>query len=401
MVDRPSHSPLGASSAERWMECPGSVGLLKNLEIAAPSDEPDYRVEGTAAHAALEKCLRENLDAWEVVGHKFGKVTVNVEMADAIQVFLDTVRPSLQCVDGAEESGDKVYVEHGIDNPAFHPLFYGTVDLGIVFGVHDEDDNLVRTLEVNDFKYGQGIVVEVWHNKQIMYYAYGLLVMHPEVTKVRLRIIQPRGFHPDGPVREWFVDADVIRQWAEGTLKPAMLRTATDATLNPGPHCRFCPAKLACPVMVSLFNAAATADPKAASDMSDPGLDAQYPLISAVKFYLKALEEETYNRQVHGKLFVHSKLVHKKANRVYKPGAREVLEVALGKENLYDPPDFKSPAEVEKLGGPAKKLVHEWAYTPESGLTIAETSDKRVAVKVPTSSETFAAFLQSQGVIPS
>lgn len=30
---RPAHSPLGASSAERWMNCPGSVALLKDLKM--------------------------------------------------------------------------------------------------------------------------------------------------------------------------------------------------------------------------------------------------------------------------------------------------------------------------------------------------------------------------------
>lgn len=391
MTERPAHSPLGASSAERWMECPGSVGLLRRNLSLAESDEPDYRAEGTAAHSALERCLREKTDAWEIVGWKTPNGReVTVEMADAIQVFLDTVRGPAY----TEE-----WIEHSLDNPDFHPLFYGTLDQGGLRLDFDEISNEVWTLDINDFKYGQGVIVEVWHNPQVMYYAFGKLAqlwlrgIYPDL--VRLRIIQPRGFHPEGPVRTWVVDADVIKKWAENELKPAMLRTATDTALNPGPHCRFCPAKLVCPVMVALFEAAVGADPKRVVDLTDPGLDAQYPMVEAVKHYLKALEAETYNRLLHGKEFTHSKLVHKKANRVWKPGAEDVLK--LHTKEIYTAPEMKSPAEVEKLGGDIKKLVHEYAFTPESGLTVATTSDKRVAVKVPKAAETFAAFLNANG----
>ncbi len=376
---RAAHSPKGASSSERWMNCPGSVELIKNLSLPQ-TDEPEYRREGTAAHEALALCLLNAYDAWEVVNRTMSNgVVVSIEMADAVQVFLAAVR------DG-RPPGLQQWVEVQIDNPEFHPQFYGTVDLGLLY---------TDLLEVDDLKYGLGVIVEVWHNPQIMYYAYGLLMKLPKAdrpSKVRLRIIQPRAFHPDGPVREWIVDADVIISWAENTLRPAM--SSTSVELVPGPHCRFCPAKLVCPVMTSLFEAAVSADPKRVVELNDAALDVQYPMIEAVKFYLKALEEETFRRLQAGKVLSHSKLVHKKANRVWKPGAEAVLKLTYTPEQLYDPPTFKSPAEIEKLGGRARPLVHEYAFTPESGLTVASTSDKRVGVKVPASSETFAAYLE-------
>src|ERR1700737_4068962 len=44
----PEHSPLGASSAERWMNCSGSVALIAALKTGgAPEEaEPDYRTDG-------------------------------------------------------------------------------------------------------------------------------------------------------------------------------------------------------------------------------------------------------------------------------------------------------------------------------------------------------------------
>src|SRR5271166_6425074 len=124
MTALPAHSPLGASSAERWMECPGSVRLIQSLKIEGDSDEPDYRREGTAAHEAIAHCLRNNSDAWEVMGETFYDTVVSVEMADAIQVYLDTVRP-------LATPAAQVFIEHRISSPD-HPLFYGTVDFATI-----------------------------------------------------------------------------------------------------------------------------------------------------------------------------------------------------------------------------------------------------------------------------
>lgn len=377
-ITRPAHSPLGASGAERWMECPGSVALLNEMKLPE-SDEPDYRIAGTAAHAALEKCLREGLDGWEIMGEEFNGIKADVTMADAIQVFLDTVRPAMT-------PAAKTYIEYGIDNPEFHPLFYGTVDYGVIDGT---------TLAVNDFKYGEGVLVEAAWNPQIMYYAYGLLQWHPEVTTVVCRIIQPRGFHPEGPVRAWEIDADVVRKWAVGELRSAMIRAEIDHTLTAGPWCRFCPAKLVCPLLTGLFKAAATANEKDVIELSSDMLGLAYQHVPAVKSYIKALEEETYRRLNLGQEVQGTKLVHKKANRVYKDGAAKVFVDKFGEEALTTP-ELKSPAEIEKLGSDAKALVKEWAYTPESGLTVALEGDKKPGVKVKSMTETFAAAIAKE-----
>src|SRR5579859_7610402 len=90
-TDKPKHSPLGASGAERWMNCPGSNVLLKALDLP-PTDEEDYQINGSAAHEAAAHCIISKLDAWEVIGEEFyGKTKVTAPMAEAIQVYLDYV----------------------------------------------------------------------------------------------------------------------------------------------------------------------------------------------------------------------------------------------------------------------------------------------------------------------
>jgi hypothetical protein len=339
------------------------VALLKKLELPE-SDEPDYRREGTAGHEAAAHCLEKGCDAWEIIGQKFYETEIDVEMADAIQVYLDTVRPLL--VPHAT-----VLIEQHISSDE-HPLFYGTVDCATIA------DSL---LTVTDLKMGKGVPVEVEWNPQIMYYAYGILAQHPDVRRCVLRVVQPRGFHPDGPVRRWEIDAESLAEWAHKELFPAMRATEFDAHLDAGRWCRFCPAKLVCPVMTGLFKAAMQAGAKETIELTDEYLGRTYQYVDAVKQYLKALEEETYRRLNSGHAVPGTKLVYKKANRVFKPGAEAILAAKYG-EKCYKPAEFKSPAEIEKIDGEAVKLVREYAYTPQTGLTVALEKDKRPAVKV-------------------
>lgn len=370
---RPAHSPLGASGAERWMNCPGSVALLKHYDLPE-SDEPEYRSRGTSAHEAAYACLTRDVDAWEVVNEKFGHHEIDVEMADAIQIYLDECRRIV-----AENPGGKAYNEFGVDAPDFHPSFYGTLDRGYVIG---------DTMFIRDYKHGEGIAVDVEFNPQIMYYAYGLLRHHPEVTKVDLGIVQPRIEWME-PVRIWETTAEHIRNWAETELIGAMNNTALDNDLDAGNWCRFCPAKLACPLMVNLYGAAMQTDPKQVINLSNDALGRSYHYLAAVKHYIKAFEEETYRRLNLGEEIPGTKLVFQKSNRVWKEGAEAVFKTEFGAEKVYTEPKFLSPAKAAEISPAAKKLVHEWAYTPKGGMTVAPEDDKRPAIKVTTTIEAF------------
>lgn len=387
---RPIHSPLGASSAERWMNCPGSVALIKELNIQEETDEPEYRGLGIAAHEAGAYCLKNGLDAWEVIGEKFHNYEVDLNMAQAIQVYIDTVRPVM------EREGAIVYIEHGIcyarqdekvaeiidprADGILRKYFYGTGDCCVVRPAQ-------KYMDVTDYKHGEGIIVEAENNPQLLYYAFGFLLLHPEVETVRIRIVQPRTF--DESVKTWIVRADYIKEWVTTKLVTAMQLTEMDgAELDAGSWCRFCPAKLICPMMASLFGAACTANPKEIVPLTDATLGRSYKFTQVVKFYLKALEEEVYRRLNIGGEVPGCKLVPKKSNRVFKPEAPALAKEMFG-EDAMSRPELKSPAELEKLGAEAKAFVREYAYTPQSGLTVATDDDKRPAVKVQTTEQAF------------
>ena len=374
--DRPAHSPLGASGAERWMNCPGSVGLINSLDL--PVEESDHALLGTSAHEAGAYCLDHGSDAWEAIGMCFGPNKVDAEMAEAIQVYLDECRPYM-AVEGAV-----VYVEKGASAPQKHPQMYGTVDFGCYLP-------RTATLIVRDYKHGIGITVEADDNPQLKYYAYLLLQEHPEARTVSIGIVQPRGFHSDGPVRYWETTAEAICEWVDAELVPAMNRTATDETLDMGEHCRFCPARIICPAMIKTMYE--VMDGEKPDRLPDVALGARYEQVQALKHFIKAVEDETFRRAMDGKLVPGVKLVNKKANRVWKDGSDALFKARFG-DQAFTVPSLKSPAEMEKIGPAAKSLVHEWAHTPTPGLTIALESDPKPAVTVKKGSEVFAGMVE-------
>ncbi len=372
-----AHHDLGPSGSERWMKCPGSVALLQELRVfnadLLPTDEEDYQIEGHVLHEATAELMNSGDDAWVMAGEVRQGVKFGLENGSAIQLCIDTMRATM----GPDT---KTFVEYRISAPELHPEAFGTLDFGAVTG---------HEITIVDCKYGKGVVVDVQENSQLMYYAFGLLRLFPDVEMVTITIVQPRAFHADGPVRSWRISADDIRDWALTVLGPAMHRTYRDNSLDAGAWCRFCPAKLVCPMLKSLFDAACTYDPTRVVEVNDAVLGQSWNYVKAVKHYLTALEKEVLKRLNAGGAVPGCKLVPKRANRVWKSDASDHIVTALG-PLAFEPQALRSPAEIEKMGGSAAELVKRWAFTPESGLTVAAEDDSRPAVKMRRSTEVFA-----------
>lgn len=380
---RPEHSPLGASSAERWINCPGSVALLKELKLPE-TDEPDYRREGTAMHHAAAHCLETVKDTWEITGETFNETVIDDVMARHVQTYLDCVRATMR-----DPLFKQHWIEFNLTSPK-HALMYGTVDFGAAFA---------NRLEVTDLKGGEGIIVEPEHNPQLMYYAALLIEKLEEASSigdnfpVRLRVVQPRAFHQSGAVREWDTTVGEIKEWVHDTLRPAMAQAEFDLSLDAGPWCRFCPAKLVCPLLTSLFRAACTYDPKEIINYSADSIGRSYQYVQAVKFYIKALEDEAARCLNAGQAVPGVKLVPKKSNRVFTPEGQKLAPDKFGAD-AWAERKLKSPAELEKVGPTAASFVKEYAYQPNTGETVALEGDPRPAVVKQSSAQAFGAAIQ-------
>lgn len=417
-IDRAAHSAKGASSAERWMNCPGSSALIAAFDLPE-TDEPSYRREGIAMHEAASDCLMRDIDTWEIAGETYHETVIDPDMAEAIQVYIDRVRPLIA---GGPAKGrfhnEAFFVEARLAAPDIHEAMFGSVDFGAMVSATVATTMnglpvmaaLEGFLDVTDLKGGEGIIVDPDNNAQMMYYAFMLIATHfaelDDDFPVRLTIVQPRAFSQEGPIREWWTTVGDIKRWVVRDLLPAM--HSTDNELDAGKWCRFCPAKLACPLLNSLFRAAASYDPKEVVSLSSEALGLSYQKTEAVKFYMKALEDETYRRQMAGTAVPHTKLVNKKANRIFNPTVTvkvEGKEVEIPimdavKKKFGDAamtaPELKSPAELEKLGPAAKEFVKEHAYMPVTGLTVALEGDKRTGIKVQSAQERFGAALANE-----
>ena len=150
--------------------------------------------------------------------------------------------------------------------------------------------------------------------------------------------------------------------------------------------------------MHGMFAAALDSHVADVKTISEVSLGQDYRLAATVKMYLKALEEEVFNRLMTGKEIQGVKLVAKKADRVWKDGAEERFRSQFEAEALTIP-TFKTPAQMEIVLD-ARELVKEWAYTPQTGLTVALAEDKRRAVKVDMASKTFAGLVDTEGSKP-
>lgn len=369
-----AHSILGASSSHRWLSCPGSVRLSKGI----PRTSSTYADEGTAAHELAEMCLRNNTNTGSFIG---GLITVNEtayevteEMAEAVQLYLDTVRGDLE----EAGKGAELKVEHRFNLDWLYDGMFGTNDalVGQPFGL----------LQVYDFKYGAGVAVDVVNNPQLMYYALGA-AKGDAFEEIELVIVQPRANHPDGPVRRVRLWPAELFRWAEVVLLPGAEDTEReDAPLNTGSHCRFCPALAVCPAQkekaLSVAKEAfSQAQPPAPEALGVTELKKIVDAADMVEAWMSACRSHLKHLLETGSVTPDQAGYKLVAGRAARKWADEGDAVAIMEMLGIDPYEqkIKSPAQAEKQ---AKKGAFDSVITSTRGTQMVPLSDKREAIQM-------------------
>lgn len=375
-----AHSEIGASSADRWLECPASVLFSRGM----PNESSVYAKEGTAAHEICEICLKEGSEAAdyedaivEVQGDEF---TVDDEMVVGVQEYLDTVR-------GILRPGDELLVEVQFDLSSIYPGMFGTVDCCIYRPSTGQ-------LWVIDFKYGKGKPVEVVDNKQMKYYGIGALLHDggKKVSSVTLIVVQPRAPHSDGSVREWTTDTIDLLDYSADLENAA--RTALEdphAPFKAGDHCKWCPSAGKCPTLRDQALSQAQMDFDSPADVPPENLAEILREADLVRDWIKAVFAYAQGSLERGHTVPGYKLVAKRGTRKWS-ATEENVKTFLEMYDIEEDEIYKktliTPPQAEKLLDKVGKQQLQKLWVKESsGYTLAPEADKRAAVNVTMGSE--------------
>lgn len=385
------HAQLGASSASRWIACPGSIRLATGL----PDNVSRYAEEGTRAHALAELSLRDQIDPAYFLGAKLEDGEVTEDMVDAVRVYVDHCQ-RIRAMPGVEVWIERPFTLASLNPPA---VMFGTSDF-VAY------DRLHRKLYVVDLKFGAGVVVEVVDNPQLRYYGLGgLLSLPPDtpVDMVVITVVQPRVGHPEGFVRSEEIDVIDLLGWSSDLMAAARRTQEPDAPLVAGSHCRFCKAKAVCPEIrehalavaqqeFGVIEAPAPFTPPAPERIPDDQFFEMLNKLHVLDDWSAAMWDRAQAMLNEGKEVPGFKLVERRATRKWidEGEVAKTLRVTGNlDEEIFEPRKLKSPAQIEKIVGKKefKNTMAGSVIKKSSGLTMVSDTDARPAVSRTDGSE--------------
>lgn len=370
------HSILGASAADRWMNCTPSARLTESME----DEESVFAAEGTAAHALAEWKVRKVLKMR--AGRRPASDYWTDEMEETTSDYCGFIS---DLVDQAKQhcKDPVTLIEQHLDFSCYVPDGFGTGDFLLVAD---------KELNVVDFKYGRGVAVYADHNPQMMLYALGALNLFDclyDIEQVTMTIFQPRL----SSISTWTITSAELYQWAEDVLKPkAELAAKGEGEYVSGSWCRFCKARNTCRARAESFLELARMEFQPPALLSDEEVaevmekaDELSKWASDVMAYAQAEAIEN------GKHWDGYKLVEGRSVRKFSDEAKvEAAAKEAGYTDIYNKSLITLTA-FEKLMG--KKtfadVLGQYVTKPAGKLTLVPVSDKRPEVSVNTVNDEF------------
>lgn len=368
------HARLSASSAFRWINCPGSVALSDQCPAPASSS---YADEGTLAHAIGELKLR-------YVNDEISKRQLNAkmkpllqseyycgEMEEATGYYADAV---IEALEAAGEDAE-LMIEQQFSLDRWVPEGFGTSDAVVIGG---------GVIQVIDLKYGKGIKVDARNNPQLRLYGLGAANLFDSLydfDTVRMTIIQPRLDHistEELPLSE-------LLAWAEDDVKPRaqMAMDGTDYTAV-GDWCRFCPAKAVCRKRAEYNLSIAKDDFRKPPLLSDEEIGNVLRRADELQHWVKDVGDYALEQALAGKQYDGWKLVEGRSVRKYADDLKvaEALKAAGYDEAMLYERKLYGISAMEKIVGKKRltETLGDLIMKPAGKPVLVPESDKREAI---------------------
>jgi hypothetical protein len=355
-------SIVGGSTAKRVIACPGSVALCATMP---PKPSSKYADEGTLLHNVIAEILDKNVTPESLLGTKYQDQVLTQDHID------NKILPALAALKEIDPENQMDYaVESRVGFGEFIPNVYGSTDfLG----------RLNNKAVVLDWKFGDGVAVEVEENAQLMFYAAAAMRtkevswVFDGVSEIECIIVQPPA------VKRWITTPERIRAFELELLMAVRESEKPEAKLIVGDHCRWCVAKPVCPNMTGAVDRALQNQIKAIS-VDKIGLYLQNAdILEQWITDLRALAFQMLESDVKIPGY---KLVAKRATRQWidEDRAKNALLVNLKESDVMET-SLISPAKAEKvLKKHGLTLPEDCVVAISSGNTLALESDPRPAV---------------------
>lgn len=362
----PKHAYLSASSSHRWLECPPSAKLCAGI---VDSGSP-YAQQGTDAHALCEYKVEKYL------GRSPDDPTENLtyfdsEMAECTDQYCSYV---IEQVEEARKhcKDPLVLVEEKLDFSRWVPESFGTGDCVII------SDDL---LQIIDFKYGLGVLVDAYQNPQMMCYALGALDQYDclyDIKAVKMTIFQPRREN----ISTFEISKEELLHWAEAVLKPtAALAYDGKGEFKAGDHCQFCKVKATCRKRAEYNMDLAKYDFQKPDMLADPEIAAILPKIDQLVAWADDIKAYALQQALSGVKYDGFKIVEGKSNRKYSDEAAVAATVEAAGYDPYEKKLLGITAMTSRLGKKKfNELLGSLIVKPQGKPTLVPESDKRPAL---------------------
>lgn len=246
------HARAMPSALALTVACTASLIAQESVPPAPPTEE---KAEGTAAHVVAERAAKGELLPPGATFTSEGRVwTVDIDMHNGAKRYAAAL--------GGYHTN--LRLEDAVRITAIHPSdCWGTPDawrafefkewakeVGEVIAGPFVNTGLEHVVRVGDYKYGHRFV-DVFENWQLVAYGVGVLerlqLLDLNVL-FEFVLVQPRGYHRDGPVRIWRVRASDIRVMVNHAFNRVAEAFGPMSTATTGEHCLDCTARNVCVV---------------------------------------------------------------------------------------------------------------------------------------------------------